>query len=144
MKRDVLCVIGCVFLSVVTYAGVLSIQLKYSRWGTYTLDPRANQTVPVGPEHQEVVGSLRRMLILTHVLILPGVSILVGCFAGFFSTRPATVAFLGILPFRLLYLYHDGLFPLSIASAIADIGMAILVALLVRRLFKRHLLTASP
>lgn len=134
MKRNILCVLGCILLSIVVYTVALSIQLKYSRWGSYVLDPQANQSYPVASEHPEVGISLRRMLIVTHVFILPSVSILVGCLAGFLATRPVPVALLGIIPFRLFYLSHDGLSGLPIISALADIGIAILAALLLVRL----------
>jgi hypothetical protein len=133
VKRNIISTIGCIFLSFAIFAVSFSIQLKYSRWGAYVTDPRANQTFPIAQEHPEISNSLKAMLILTHVLILPCVSILVGCFAGFFATRPRIVALIGIIPFRLFYLWHDGGYILAIISTLVDIGIAVLAATLIAR-----------
>lgn len=143
MKRNVLCVVGSVFLSFALYAVALSIQLRYSRWGSYVTDPHANRTYPVASEHPEVGTSLRRTLIMTHVFVLPTVSVLVGCFAGLFATRPLPVSLLGIIPFRLFYLSHDGFYALAIISTLVDIGIATLAAALIARLKRPHALSST-
>ena len=140
MKRDLLVVLGCIVVSGLLFSLLLSITLKYSRWGQFVLDPKVNQANPatVVAKHGDVLPSLQRQVLLFHLLILPVVCAAVGLFSGALARKPSIVAFLGVLPFRLFYLKADGLHILTILSTLIDVGIAVGCALILVHFRRRR------